>query len=181
MLVRRYAARSAQLLATPVTYATLGERLPQYMGAKHLPTLLGGVSGIPHQVYSGISRRGPLSRQLGEHLLHFGDVVSLLRRTFRILDAPRESGGDQYESRLLHCLVGGRELRHDVTAIATFRDHLLHAPELALRATQPLEKVADGFLGKFHGISLTYPTPYMMLRHEQCTTVDDRTARASIG
>lgn len=78
--------------------------------------------------------------ELEEHLLNVADVVSGRRRSLRVLETPRESGGDKQEPDLFESFVSGGDLGDDLAAVSFIDQHLLDTTDLALDpAKSPLQ------------------------------------------
>ena len=88
--------------------------------------------------------------ELEEHPLDVGDVVARRRGALRVLETPREAGGDEQESDLLERLVGGSDLRDDLTAVAFVRQHLLESAHLSFDPAESLLQLGDVLRVELH-------------------------------
>lgn len=72
------------------------------------------------------------------------------RGSFRVFEAPRQSGSDHHKADLFERLVRCGDLGHNITAVSAVRKHLLDAPNLTFHATKTFLKVVERFLRKIH-------------------------------
>ena len=87
---------------------------------------------------------GTRSGEFEEHLLDVRQGIALVGSAIGIGEAPREPGGDEDEAGLLERLDRRRQLRDDVPAVTTVRQHLLHPTNLTLGASQALREISNG-------------------------------------
>src|SRR5664280_443277 len=90
------------------------------------------------------------SRQLREHPLHFVERVAGGGRLLRVLDAVRQTTGDQPEPGLLEGVDRCAQLGDHVPALPTLGQHPLHGDDLAPGTAEPLAQVGDYVIGQFH-------------------------------